>query len=107
MLPMERDLHCPRLLCRAGTQNDVGDTTSFEMLVALAWVVWHPFPKKNKRAAVVKITREIEDITVAPKVLSRVMLRMYIKASATPQMTLLAFVNRGVVELAHCKDESN
>ena len=105
---MERDLHSPRLLCLTDTQDEVGDMTSFEMLVALeksGWV-WHTLPKKNKRAAVVKITRESEDtIVVAPKVLSGGMQRWHIKALATLQMTTLALVDRGAMELAHFKDE--
>ena len=57
--------------------------------------------------AVVKITRECKDSIVAPKVLYGVMQRLYIRASATLQMTPLAFVHRGVMELAHFKDEKH
>ena len=64
MVTMEWDLHSPRLLCLADTQKEVGDMTSFEMLVSLEKGRWvrHPLPKKNK------FTRESEDtIVVAPE----------------------------------------
>ena len=67
--------------------------------------MWHFLPKKNKRAAVVKITRESEDTIVAAMVLYGGMQRLYIKALATLQMTPLTFVDRGVMELAHHKDD--
>ena len=77
------------------------------MSVALekgGWM-WHLLLKRNKRAAVVKITRESDDtIVVAPKVLYGVQ-RLCIKAFATLQMTPLAFVDRGLMERAHFKDE--
>ena len=62
------------------------------------------FRRRTKRAAVVKITRESEDITVAPKVC---LVSCHAAHAHQGLGDALAFVNRGVVELAHCKDESN
>ena len=104
---MEWDLHSVRLFCLADTQKDVVDMTSFAMLVALekgGWI-WHPIPKKNKRAAVVKITCESEDTIVAPEGLVWWHAALVHQGLGESTDDALGLCRPRRDELAHLKDE--